>query len=202
MYYFLQQEFENIFLMIMRKMSHLRGFKGGLKWWFINSILSNFPSRHIRYQGLKMCGVRLSKDIRFYQGFHIRNPKGITIESGVSIGPKVLLDGRKGLRIGKNVVIAYDAIIWTLNHDYNDLHFSGKGAPVQVGDYAWICCRSIILPGINIGEYAIIASGAIVTKDVPPYAIVAGVPAKIIGYRDKKDYKYGYRKDNDFSHFF
>ena len=147
-------------------------------------------------------GMNLHKDVRFYTGFHIRNPKGITIESGVNIGPNVLLDGRKGLTIGRNAVIAYDAIIWTLNHDYNDIHFCGKGAPVEIGDYAWICSRSIILPGIKIGEGAVVASGAIVTKDVPPYSIAAGVPAKIVGQRERKKYDYGYRKENDDSHFF
>ncbi len=151
--------------------------------------------------GLRKMGVRTSGNIRIYQGFHLRNPKGIYIGDGVSIGPNVLLDGRKELYIGNNVVIAYEAIIWTLNHDYNDIHFSGKGAPVVIGDYAWICCRSIILPGIKIGEGAVVASGAVVTKDVPPYSIVAGVPARVIGSREKKNWNYGYNKKNDHTHF-
>lgn len=96
----------------------------------------------------------------------IRNPKGVELGDGVSIGPKVLLDGRKGLTIGKNATIAYEAIIWSLNHDYNDIHFCGKGAYVNIGEYAWICSRSIILPGVSVGKYAVVASGAIVTKDV------------------------------------
>lgn len=180
----------------------IRSYKSGLEWWFTNSFLCNFPSKRFRFWCLKQMGMNLHKDVRFYTGFHIRNPKGITIESGVNIGPNVLLDGRKGLTIGRNAVIAYDAIIWTLNHDYNDIHFCGKGAPVEIGDYAWICSRSIILPGIKIGEGAVVASGAIVTKDVPPYSIAAGVPAKIVGQRERKKYDYGYRKENDDSHFF
>lgn len=103
-----------------------------------------------------------------------------------------MLDGRKGLKIGRSVVIAYEAIIWTLNHDYNDVHFCGKGASVEIDDYAWICSRSMILPGIKIGKGAVVASGAIVTKDVPPYSIVAGIPAKVIGKRMEKAYDYGY----------
>ena len=63
----------------------------------------------------------------------------------------------------------------------------------MIGKYAWVCSRSIILPGITVGEYAVVASGAIVTKDVPPYAIVAGIPAKVVGYREKKKYEYGYK---------
>lgn len=163
-------------------------------WWFTNSLINNFPSRHIRTYGLKCAGLHFNGKIMIYEGLHVRNPRGITIEDGVSIGPHVLLDGRKGLYIGESAVIAYEAIIWTLNHDYNDIGFCGKGAPVKIGKYAWICSRSIIMPGIEIGNYAIVASGAVVTKNVPDYAIVGGVPAKIIGFREKKDYQYGYRR--------
>ena len=185
----------------MRLILHLRAIKYGLIWYVINSFVSNFPSIRLRYYILKFFGMNLAPNVRFYQGFHIRNPKGITINDGVSIGPRVVLDGRKGLIIGKNVVIAYEAIIWTLNHDYNDIYFAGKGSSVTIGDYAWICCRSIILPGITIGEGAVVASGAIVTKDVPPYTIVGGTPAKIIGYREKKAYSYGYHKNSSIEYF-
>lgn len=106
----------------------------------------------------------------------MRNPKGLIIEDGVNIGPKCLLDARKGLIIRKNAVIAYEAVIWSLNHDYNDKYFCGKGALTEIGEYAWICSRSIILPGVKVGEGAVVASGAVVTKDVPPYTIVGGVP--------------------------
>lgn len=184
----------------MKNISHIRGFKNGFIWWYVNSFLSAVPSKHIRYYGLKGLGMKLAENVRFYQGFHIRQPKKIRIEDGVSIGPKVLLDGRNGLTIRKSAVIAYGAIIWTLNHDYTDEKFCGKGAPVEIGTYSWICSHSIILPGITIGEGAIVASGAVVTKDVPPYSIVGGVPAKVIGYRPKKRWNYGYKKHNDTMH--
>ena len=146
-------------------------------------------------------GLGGGKNIRFYSGFSVRSPQKLVIEDGVSIGPKVLLDARCGLTIRRNAVIAYEAIIWTLNHDYNDIHFCGKGAPVEIGSYAWICSRAIILPGVKIGEGAIVASGAIVTKDVEPWTVVAGIPAKVIGYRERKNYQYGYCSSNDFEHF-
>ncbi len=170
--------------------------RGGVKYlleWMTNIFICNLPSNTIRIWWLKILGLNINGRIMIMEGYHIRSPRGITIEDGVSIGPKVLLDGRKGLTIGKSAVIAYEAIIWTLNHDYNDLNFCGKGAPVEIGEYAWICSRSSVLPGIKIGKGAIVASGAIVTKNVPDYAIVAGVPAKIVGQREIKDYQYGYK---------
>lgn len=184
----------------MRLKAHILGLLEGFRWWFTNSLLSHIPSKRLRFWGLKVAGMKFGGDVRFYGGFHIRSPKGICIGKGVSIGPKVLLDGRRGLTIGDNTVIAYEAIIWTLNHDYNDLHFSGKGAPVSIGKYCWICSRSMILPGVKIGDGAVVASGAIVTKDVPEYSIVAGVPAKVIGNREKKDWEYGYSFKNDCTH--
>lgn len=164
----------------------------GIEYWLTNTIICHIPSNKIRQIWLKTLGMRICGDIMIYDGFHIRNPRGIIIESGVSIGPNVLLDGRRGLSLGKGTVIAYGAVIWTLHHDYNDDNFCGKGATVEIGDHAWICSRAIILPGVKIGKAAIIASGAIVTKDVPPYSIVGGIPAKIIGHRDQKNYNYGY----------
>lgn len=184
-----------------RFLKQYHGLKFGLNCWFTNSVLSCFPSKRIRYCGLKLQGMELAHNVRFYQGFHIRSPHLITIDDHVTIGPKCLLDGRKELHICHHVVIAYDAIIWTLNHDYNDIHFSSKGAKVVIEPYAWICSRSVILPGVTIGEGAVVASGAVVTKDVPPYAIVGGIPARIIGTREKKAYDYGYNRKNDFMHF-
>lgn len=184
-----------------RILKNYYGFKDGFTWWFTNSILATLPSKRCRYYGLKLQGMKLARNVRFYQGFHIRAPQLIRIDDHVTIGPKCLLDGRRGLHICHHAVIAYDAIIWTLNHDYNDSHFSTKGREVEIGPYAWICSRSVILPGINIGEGAVVASGAVVTKDVPPYTVVGGVPAKVIGKREQKNYQYGYIRENDFMHF-
>ena len=172
----------------------------GIKWQLSTSLVPNLPSQHLRNWGMRKLGMGGGRDIKFFAGFSVRSPKNLVIEDGVSIGPKVLLDARCGLTIRKSVVIAYEAIIWTLNHDYNDLHFSGKGAPVVIESYAWVCSRSIILPGITIGEGAVVAPGAVVTKNVEPWTIVAGVPAKVIGHRERKDYNYGYKASIDFDH--
>jgi len=72
-----------------------------------------------------------------------------------------------------------------MQHNVNDPDFRGESAPVIIGDYAWISCRTVLLPGVRIGEGAVVAAGAVVTKDVEPYAIVGGVPAKNIGERSQ-----------------
>lgn len=180
---------------------HFRGGVKGLFWFFTTEFVPRIPSQHIRNRFMRMCGAKLSKNVKFYSGFSVRNPKGLVIEDGVSIGPGVLLDARKGLTIRKNATVAYQAIIWSLNHDYNDVHFCGKGGHTEIGAFAWICSRSIIMPGISIGEGAVVAAGAIVTKDVAPYSVVAGIPAKVIGHREEHRYEYGYKAKDDYSHF-
>ncbi|PIX73806.1 acyltransferase, partial [Candidatus Roizmanbacteria bacterium CG_4_10_14_3_um_filter_33_21] len=75
-------------------------------------------------------------------------------------------------------------------HDINSPAFSAINAPVEIEDYVFIGPRAIILPGVTIGQGAIIAAGAVVTKLVPPFTIVAGVPARVIGERQIKDLHY------------
>jgi len=153
-------------------------------------IFSGTSFKCLRIWCVKLAGADISNDVIFRKNCEVRNPKGLQIQAKVSIGNRVLLDARRGLEIGQSAVVATGVYIWTLHHDYNDINFKSVGAPVTIGHHSWICSRAIILPGVNIGEYAVVASGAVVTKDVPPYAIVGGIPAKIIGHREEKNYEY------------
>ena len=164
-------------------------WRSSIEWFFVNTILSQFPSRRFRYFCLRILGAKIGRAAMF-GGFEIRNPAGLVIEDGCSIGPRARLDARMGLHLEKNVVIACEAMIWTLHHDYNDPCFRAVGAPVKIEEYAWICSRAIIMPGVKIGKAAVVASGAVLTHDVEPYAIVGGIPAKVIGMREKHDYHY------------
>lgn len=167
----------------------IHSWRRSLEWIFIAS-LKSIPSRRLRIALLRQRGARIAKNVAMYASVEIRNPHGLSIAEGCSIGPKVLLDARKGLEIGNNVTIAYDAIIWTLHHDMNAPDFHTIGAKTTIGAYAWICSRAILLPGVHIGEGAVVASGAVVTKDVEPYTVVGGIPAKPIGKRNQIDFTY------------
>ena len=117
----------------------------------------------------------------FYSG------KQISIGDNSGIGFRAHLSGR--ITIGRDVMMGHDCIIWTLNHGFDrcDIPMTEQGfypeEPVTIGDDVWIGARVIILPGVNIGSHAIIAAGAVVSKDVPEWAIVGGVPAKVIKMR-------------------
>ena len=89
---------------------------------------------------------------------------GIEFEDGVSLAP--------GVRIA------------TINHDFNERHTKYTYGKVTIKKNAWLGIGVTVCPGVTIGEYAVVAAGAVVTKDVPDYAVVGGVPAKIIKYQD------------------
>lgn len=126
----------------------------------------------------------------FLMGLEIRKGKNISIGNNCVINKKVLLDGRGGkLIVGNNVDIAQETNIWTLEHDVHDDNHRDSGADVIIEDYVWIASRVTILPGVRIGRGAVVASCALVNKDVPPMAIVGGVPAKVLGTR-KSELKY------------
>jgi acetyltransferase-like isoleucine patch superfamily enzyme len=112
-------------------------------------------------------------------------PQRITIGEGAVINRGVTLDGRFPLTIGKNASISIHTIILTLQHDLNAPDFHLIGAPVFIGDRAFVGARATILPGVSIGEGAVVAAGAVVVKNVEPFTVVAGVPAKAIGVRSK-----------------
>jgi bifunctional N-acetylglucosamine-1-phosphate-uridyltransferase/glucosamine-1-phosphate-acetyltransferase GlmU-like protein len=87
------------------------------------------------------------------------------------------------LAIGRRAIINPSAEVLTGTHDLTDDNFGLRTAPVTIGAYAWICTGALVLPGITVGERAVVAAGAVVTRDVAPGAIVAGNPARVIGER-------------------
>ena len=114
------------------------------------------------------------------------------------INDECLLDGRYGLRIGNNVDIAREVQLWTCTHDPHDDYHISIGGETIIEDYCWIGTRAIIMPGVHIRRGAVVAAGAVVTKDVPSMAIAAGVPAKQIDVRKSAlKYKLYYRPKFD-----
>ena len=97
------------------------------------------------------------------------------------------LDTRGGIFIGENVSISNDVIILTADHDMDSIDMAGRQKKVVIEDYVWIGTRAMILPGVVIGKGAVIAAGSVVTKSVTSFHVVAGVPAKVIRQRVKKD---------------
>jgi len=119
-------------------------------------------------------------------GCHFLNGRKVFLGDRNVINFDCLFDGRRhAIRVGNDVSIGPEASILTLGHDTQSPDFADKGGDVVIGDRVWICFRAIILPGVAIGEGAVVAAGAVVSRDVAPYTIVAGSPAKPVGTRTK-----------------
>ena len=151
--------------------------------------VSQVPSHHFRsFVYRYIYCMDLAPKVVVYYGAEMREPYKIKIGRGSIIGDRAILDGRNGLEIGENVNFSSNVSIWTEQHDHRDAFFrcdTQKKTPVKIGNRVWIGPNTLILHSVEIGEGAVIAAGAVVTKSVEPYSIVAGIPAKKIGERNK-----------------
>jgi len=152
--------------------------------------VGHIPSHCFRRFCYRLSGIKIGKGSTIHMWANLFNPKGIEIGEDTIIGDHCFLDGRAPIKIGNHVDIASQVLIYNSKHDINDPEFKAVEAPVEIEDYVFIGPRAIIMPGKKIGRGAVVAAGAIVTHDVPPGKIVAGVPARIIGERKIKDFKY------------
>lgn len=121
-------------------------------------------------------------------GVYIRYPFKVSIGNNVWINRNCSLYPSAQVKqaeivIGNNVAIGPETSIFSAGHDYMQLHLPDIAKTIKIGDYVWIGGRSIILPGVEIGEGAVVGAGSVVTKNIDPYTIVAGNPAKIIKKR-------------------
>jgi maltose O-acetyltransferase len=143
----------------------------------------------------RRAGLKIHKTSSIHWRAEFYAPQNIVIGRYCTIGDSSFLDGRSGLIIGDSVNLGSHVTIYTRQHDVDSRDFAEVGGPVTVGDHAWISSHSIVLPGVTIGAGAVVAAGAVVTKDVSPYTLVGGNPARYIRDRSRNlDYKLGYAK--------
>lgn len=157
---------------------------------FLLHAVGCFPSHSVRKTFYRMAGIRIGKGSTVHTKASFYDPRNITIGDDTIIGEGTVLDGRASLTIGNHVDIASEVMIYNSQHDIESIDFAAVDKPVVIEDYVFVGPRAIILPGVTVGRGAIIAAAAVVTRDVPPHAVVAGVPAKVIGERKLKSLNY------------
>lgn len=133
-------------------------------------------------------GAKLKNGVVMHFKTEIRAPWLLEIGDGTIIGDNALLDARNSLKIGSNVNLSSNVSIYTMQHNHRDPYFGvdfDRPMNVTIGDRAWIGSNVTILPGVYIGEGSVCCAGCVVTKDIPSYTVVAGVPAKKVGERPR-----------------
>ena len=167
-----------------------RSWAGSLLALAYNSGVGHLPSRTLRHVFLKLWLGRLGKRSGVQRGCKFLNGGKVHLGMRNAINFGTLIDGRRfTVTIGDDVSIGPEAAILTLGHDPHAPDFADQGGEVTIGDRVWIAYRAVILPGVTIGEGAVVAAGAVVSRDVAPYTIVAGNPAQPVGTR-RRDLAY------------
>jgi acetyltransferase-like isoleucine patch superfamily enzyme len=180
-------------------MNRIRRFV--LRWcpppeYVLNTFVNKIPFVSLRMRAYQLFGVRF-EDVRsslIMLGAEVWSPWKLEIGARSIIGRQCLVDARGGLRIGRDVNITSYVRFMTAKHDVSSSDFVAEMAPIVVGDRAWVALGATVLGGVTVGEGAVVAAGAVVAKDVEPFTMVGGVPARKISDRSRElDYELGYR---------
>lgn len=165
--------------------------------YLTNHVISHIPSYTVRHAWYcHVLGWNIGPNASILLGQHVQmagvrtSGRKVVIGKGTVINQGCLLYTTGGIIIGEQVSISSGAWLVTGTHDINHPQFIDSYKPIVIGDHAWIGMRATVLGGITIGEGAVIMAGAMVTRDVPPFAVVGGVPAKVVGDRHLCDPSY------------
>ena len=156
-----------------------------LGFYIANNFFMKFPSYRLRHWFLRrVCGIKIGNGSSINMRCFVTG-SNIEIGDNTVINREVYLDGRAGIKIGNRVNISHQVAIQTLTHDPQCPYFNCEVKPVVIEDYAWLGTRALIMPGVTIGKGAVIGAGAVVSKDIPPYAIAVGNPARVVKERNR-----------------
>lgn len=153
-------------------------------FFFILDLMPYF----IRYVFFKIFFKSYGKNVMIDYKTFFRYMGGIKIGNNVSInrGCEFFTSSNLGtiIDIGNNVTFSPNVKLYGAGHDYRHIDLPDTSGNIIIKEYVWIGANSIILQGVTIGEYSVVSANSVVTKNVPPYSIVAGVPAKVIKKRE------------------
>jgi maltose O-acetyltransferase len=163
-----------------------------LRWWYRKPLAHSFGrrlellnNRRRNFQLLHRLGSHGS-DVTFQFPNCVVEPERIHVGHHVNFSAFLHVWANGGVRIGSRVMIASHVAITTVTHDYQAPVMWGSlvSKAISIEDDVWIGAHAVILPGITIGQGAVVGAGSVVTRDVPPYAIVTGSPARALRFRD------------------
>jgi putative colanic acid biosynthesis acetyltransferase WcaF len=143
------------------------------------------PSHAWRSILLRAFGAKMGPACHFYPKSKIWAPWNLVCEDRVSVADDAELYNPAPLFMGTHAIVSQGAYICGATHLYNKPSFQLVSFPMRLGAYSWICARAAVNPGVNVGEGAILALGSVATKDLEPFGIYAGIPARKVKERSR-----------------
>ena len=161
----------------------------------LNHLVNRIPLAGMRMRTYAAFGVKFDEVSSAQISLGVEMWAGWRLSMGArsAIGQRCYIDARAGVRIESDVSLAREAALLTATHIADDPEFGTKLARVHLEQRCWIGMRALVMPGVHVGEGAVVAAGAVVTADVEPYTIVAGVPAKVRKRREPVSYRLDWR---------
>lgn len=135
-------------------------------------------------------GADIAPDVAMSYGVSIRNPPNVSIGAGTRMSGWVRIEAWEKVTIGRCCMFNDDVLVLTAQHDIDTPDFAADVRPIVIEDYVWLPQRIVVLPGVRVGEAAVVGTGSVVTRDVPAYAVVAGNPARIVRERARVPFRY------------
>ena len=136
---------------------------------------------------LRLFGAKIGSGCHISPSCRIWAPWNLTLGSLVALAEGVECYSVSPIIIGSKVSVSQRAYLCTASHDISTLHLELIHSPIEIDDHAWVCAEAFLGPGVSIGEGAVIAARACVVKDVEPYSVMAGNPARCIRKREIKE---------------
>ncbi len=162
-----------------------------LALWFLSGI-PEAPGMWARRACMRLFLQSLGPKAVFQSGLRVTNPERVAIGAHCRFGQGVSITGGGGVRNADRVSIGPDVKIWSVNHRFEDpavpIQLQGwDHKPVSIEEDVWLAANVFIMPGVTIGRGAVISACSVVHKSIPPYALVAGNPARVVGWRKRPD---------------
>ena len=160
-------------------------FKRSL-WYFINSIILKsyfFPFGYIKIWLLRLFGAKIGHSVIIKPGVNIKYPWNLHIANYTWIGEGVWIDNLEKVIIGNHVCISQGALLLCGNHNFKSVNFDLIVAPIKINDGAWIGAKSVVCPGVTVGNHAVLTVGSIATSELKPNGVYKGNPALFLKER-------------------
>jgi len=136
---------------------------------------------------LRMFGARVGRNSRIYPKTRIWAPWNLECEDMVAIADEAIIYNPEPVFLGSHSIVSQQAYLCGATHDHNDPAFPLVAAPIRIGAYAWICARATVQPGIEVAEGAVLGLGGVATKNLDPWTVYGGIPARKIGERQHRN---------------